>query len=264
MKLRSLFKCHGGKFYLAKWIISNFPKDYENLNYYEGCFGGGSVLLQKNKSISESCNDLDHNIIGIIRCLTDDPKTFIDLIQKIEYTEDEFEWSKTVSELSADITRFVAELVRRRFSRGGLRKAFSWSERLRGGIPGDRNAWETYKQQLPLIADRLKDVKVYSMPVEQLVKEKDAEDVLWYIDPPYLPSTRQSPDTYTIEMAEAQHISLAEVLNKAKGKVLLSGYPSPLYNKLYSDWTLECKPVSNHSSQRQIKEKRIECLWKNY
>ena len=34
MKLRPPFKIHGGKKYLAPWILENFPKDVEDLNMW--------------------------------------------------------------------------------------------------------------------------------------------------------------------------------------------------------------------------------------
>ncbi len=262
--LRPIFKCHGGKYYLQKWIISHFPKNYENLKYIEGCGGAASVLLNKEPSFEEVYNDADHNIAGIVKCLVEGPDEFLELLDHTEYCEDQFLWSKGVSESGEGTNRYVAELVRRRFSRGGLRQAFAWSNRERGGQPGDVNAWQTYLRQLPAIIQRLSNVKVYCMPVDQLFAAMDGEDVLWYIDPPYLPLTRQANNVYTVEMTEADHIALAEMLNKAKGKVILSGYQSPLYNKRYSSWNLKCKPITNHSSQKEIKQKRIECLWMNY
>jgi len=65
-------------------------------------------------------------------------------------------------------------------------------------------------------------------------------------------------------MDEAAHIKLARVLNAVKGKVLLSGYYSPLYLKLYKGWNLHVKEIANHSSQSKNKERRLECLWTNF
>ena len=262
-KLRPIFKCHGGKFYLRDWIISHFPKNYEELHYIEGCGGAASVLLNKQPSKTETYNDADPNIAGIVKSLIEN-ENFIDLVRQVEYSEAQFIWSIYASEHIEGVMRFVGELVRRRFSRGGMRKAYAWSERLRGGNPGDLNAWNTFLEQLPAIAKRLSKVEVTSLPVAQLFQERDSENTLWYIDPPYLPETRRSPQVYTKEMTKAEHIQLAEVLNTAKGKVIISGYQSPLYNAQYSGWSLKCKPIANHSSQSKTKQHRIECLWMNY
>jgi DNA adenine methylase len=265
MKLRSIYKCHGGKFYLTDFIISHFPKNYQELRYIEAAGGAASVLLNKKRSVSEVYNDLDPNIAGIVQELTaDDSSEFISAVNQIPYTKEQFEWSLKASENALGMEQSLAELVRRRFSRGGLRKAFSWSERLRGGEPGDAHAWRTFKQNLILIAERLKGVEVYCMPMNELIKKHDAWDVLWYVDPPYLGSTRTAKKAYTYEMTEEEHIELGELLNKAEGRVLLSGYQSPLYCKLYKGWKLTAKPVANHAGQNKVKQQRIECLWRNY
>lgn len=40
-----LIKMFGGKWYLADWIISLFPVNYENMTYIEPFLGGGSNCL---------------------------------------------------------------------------------------------------------------------------------------------------------------------------------------------------------------------------
>ena len=258
--LRPVFKCHGGKFYLRKYVIGHFPKNYTQLKYVEGCGGAASVLLNKDRSAAEIYNDADPSIAAVVQELAaDDPEEFIQDVKNVEYNEENFQKSK-----SAPATDAVAELVRRRFSRGGLRQAFAWSERLRGGRPGDLNAWETFKCEIMRIAERLRGVQVYCMPVSELVERFDAEDALFYIDPPYLPATRQARKVYSVEMTEEEHVELAHRLNKAKGKVVLSGYQSPLYTKMYKEWDLTCRPIANHAGQNKSKQKRIECIWRNF
>jgi len=43
-RIRPAFKCHGGKYYLSRWIISQFPERYSDLSYVEPFCGGASVL----------------------------------------------------------------------------------------------------------------------------------------------------------------------------------------------------------------------------
>jgi len=217
------------------------------------------VLLNKELSILEVYNDADPNIAAIVQELAaHDPSEFINEVKHTTYDEATFKWSETAE------NNALAELVRRRFSRGGLKKAFAWSDRTRGGQPGDVNAWETFKLELIDIAERLSHVDVYCLPINELVERYDSDNVLWYIDPPYLPATRRAPKVYSVEMTEADHIDLASKLKDAKGKVILSGYQSPLYTKLYKNWNLSCRPIANHSGQGKSKQKRIECLWRNF
>lgn len=262
--LRCLFKCHGGKSYLKWWIIGFFPKNYTQLTYVEGCGGAASILLNKQKSIKEVYNDIDPKIVSIVREFADkEPKEFIDLILKTEYKYDSFQWALNHQSEDAKLNA-VAELVKRRMSRGGLGKAFSWSNRHRGGRPGEINSWETYKEQVWEIADRLKNVEVQCKSINNLIDSFENENTLFYIDPPYLPETRQAKKVYNFEMTEEEHIALGEKLNKTLAKVILSGYQSQLYAKLYKNWNMQCISIANHSSQTEIKQKRIEVLWMNY
>jgi site-specific DNA-adenine methylase len=54
------------------------------------------------------------------------------------------------------------------------------------------------------------------------------------------------------------HIELAHSLNAFQGKALISGYASPLYNRLYKEWNIEKKKIASS------KETKVEILWKNY
>jgi DNA adenine methylase len=98
--------------------------------------------------------------------------------------------------------RFV---VRRRMSRGGLESHFAWSERLRGGRPGDLNAWETIKVESPRVADRLRGVERCQAPAVEVIREHDSPGTFHYCDPPYLHETRTARGAYRYEMTTAKH-----------------------------------------------------------
>ena len=64
-------------------------------------------------------------------------------------------------------------------------------------------------------------------------------------------------------MTDADHERLIARICTLKGKVLLSGYPNPIYDKL--DWQRADLPVSCFSAHGSGAEtERIECLWRNY
>ena len=262
--MRPPFKCHGGKSYLAKWIIEQFPDHYEEMTYLEPFCGGASVLLNKKPSKEEIINDLDINIIILFRILRDQCTQFIRKIKKIRYKELNFETAIKKQDFSGDLEKAINEFILRRMSRGGLKKAFAWSNRERGGQPGELNAWETIIDLIPSISERLHNVIILNKPAIPLLKIFNDPNMLVYADPPYLHETRESPDAYTHEMMVDDHIELAEVLNNFKGKVLISGYPSRLYNRLYKNWKCEKKKMPNHASQQKVKPIKIELLWRNF
>jgi site-specific DNA-adenine methylase len=60
------------------------------------------------------------------------------------------------------------------------------------------------------------------------------------------------------------HIALAKALNSFEGKVIISGYPSTLYKRLYDGWKCKKKQIPNHASQSKTKKYKTECIWMNY
>jgi DNA adenine methylase len=273
MKLRPPFKCHGGKFYLSQWVIDNFPKDFDQYDYIEPFSGAASVLLNKARPkarepvAKEVLNDLDKGVIAILKCLRDEPEVFIKKLKNTIYSERVFNRelkTLTANQFESDFDRAITDFIVRRMSRGGMKTNFAWSERERGGQPGDVNAWETILDQLPSISDRLQNVFIFSKPAIQVIKAFSYENALCYCDPPYVPETRTSKEVYEMEMTTDDHIDLANALLNFKGKAILSGYPSTLYKRLYKDWRCVKKKVANNSSQQKTKSIKVEMLWMNY
>ncbi len=81
---------------------------------------------------------------------------------------------------------------------------------------------------------------------------------LVYCDPPYLHHTRTSGRRYRFDYEERDHVALLDLLKGLPCSVMLSGYPSRLYDELLPDWrTLELQ-VMNQGGVR------TEKLWFNF
>jgi len=81
---------------------------------------------------------------------------------------------------------------------------------------------------------------------------------LIYTDPPYLVETRTSRRRYRFEYTKQDHIELLELLKSLPCQVILSGYPSPLYDDLLGNWNnIELQAMSRGGP-------RTEKLWYNY
>ncbi len=81
---------------------------------------------------------------------------------------------------------------------------------------------------------------------------------LLYCDPPYLLHTRTSGRRYRYDYEEQDHVELLALLKAVPGPVILSGYPSALYDEQLADWrTLELQ-VMNQAGVR------TEKLWFNF
>src|SRR5207249_3806313 len=84
---------------------------------------------------------------------------------------------------------------------------------------------------LPAIAGRVRSVQVEHGDWLGVLRGYDTPDTLFYVDPPFVKSTRRS-GRYQYEMGDTEHCRLVEVLLDAKGKILLSGYRNEIYDRL--------------------------------
>lgn len=83
-------------------------------------------------------------------------------------------------------------------------------------------------------------------------------DDLIYCDPPYLPETRTSKARYRHELTELDHRRLLDVLLTCPAQVMLSGYPSQLYDTVLHDWrAIEFQAMTRGGP-------RAERLWMNF
>ena len=73
---------------------------------------------------------------------------------------------------------------------------------------------------------------------------------LIYCDPPYLHATRTSKRRYRYDYEEADHIALLTLLKTLPCSVILSGYPSALYDEALSGWQSLELQVMNQSGVR--------------
>lgn len=267
-RIRPPVKTHGGKYFLAPFITEHFPENYEELIYCEPFCAGASVFFNKKRSKEEVLSDVDEGMVMVLKALRDEPQEFISRLKRTKYTERTFKMALNRDKKGFDdyVDHAINEFILRRMSRGGLKKAFAWSDRERGGQPGDVNAWQTILDQLNALSERLQGVTILCASFAEVIPTWDEENTLMYLDPPYLHSTRAEGATnlYEKELTVEEHIHMLNLAKNARGKVVISGYPSPLYNRTLKNWRCKKKNVANHSSQAKTKERRIECLWLNY
>jgi hypothetical protein len=83
-------------------------------------------------------------------------------------------------------------------------------------------------------------------------------DAVVYCDPPYLLSTRKGRLYYAFELSEQQHWDLLGTLRALPCRVLLSGYPSALYDDGLEGWRVIRYRVRTRGRTA------TECLWCNF
>jgi len=108
-------------------------------------------------------------------------------------------------------------------------------------------------------AERMRGVVVENRPAMRVMADHDGPDTLHYVDPPYLPETRDAGRDYRHEMTRADHLVLLEFVRGLRGDVVLSGYPSALYDEALSDWRrVECMAIADRAG------KRTEVIWTSF
>jgi DNA adenine methylase len=135
--------------------------------------------------------------------------------------------------------------------------------------PGESSAGmpdylDGYLRRMAPAVERLRQVSLECRPALDIVRRYGASpDVLLYVDPPYLGSTRANDNAYRHEMrSDAEHRELADALHAAQATVVLSGYPSELYDReLYPDWHRLEMPL--FTGQGGTWANRTEVLWSN-
>ncbi len=261
--LRPPVKWHGGKYYLCQRIILHFP---EHHTYVEPFGGAASVLLNKPRSQVEVYNDLDERITRLFRVLRDHGQEFHRRLTLTPYSEVEFQEAEQPA--PDEIEQARRDFVRWRLSLGGRGDSFSFTlHRVRRGMADVVSGYlSMIDEGLPRIVERLRTVEIVRRPALDVIRTWDSPATLIYCDPPYLHSTRHegSRTVYGCEMSEQDHRELAGVLKQCRGRVVLSGYPSGLYDELYRGWRAVEFDMPNHAAGGRSKARKQETIWLNW
>jgi DNA adenine methylase len=272
-------KWHGGKHYLAGRIIQLMPR---HRHYVEPFAGGLAVLLARDpndprlwvsgsadqRGVSEVVNDLDGRLVNFWRVLRDPDSfgRFRRALDAIPLARSEWEEARDHVPGADSVADAVAFFVHCRQSRAGTFQGFTslTRNRTRRGVNGNASEWLSAVDGLPEVHARLRPVVVENVDALRLIPREDTPDTLFYLDPPYLHQTRTDCDAYACELTTKQHMGLLEVLRLVKGKVMLSGYPSPLYDSELADWNRHTFDPPNHAAGGPRKRRMTECLWCNF
>jgi DNA adenine methylase len=278
-------KWHGGKHYLTRRILELMPP---HLHYVEPYFGGGQVLFARDPAdrrywwpgrtsdgraaggVSELVNDLDGDLMNFYAVLKD-PALFDRLRHRLELTLfSEAEWAAARDALAGGrgdtVGRAAALFVSVRQSRQALRKDFATPvrTRLRGGRQDHVNAWWGAVDGLEDAHHRLRNVMVVCRPALEVIRQEDTGATFFYLDPPYLHETRAARDAYALEMSDADHGELLDTIRQCKGKVILSGYASAMYDAALSSWSRHEVELPNNAAGGRKKDRETEVLWCNF
>ena len=245
--------------------------------YVEPFVGGGSVFFAKPPSRVETVNDMHGDLVNFFRVLRDrrDRERLIELVEGTPWSREEFcdaLVARKAGKWASDIERAWTFLVATRQSRNGVvKRPADWSRtvgRTGRGASSRTSMWRNLPERLAVAGQRLQAAQIECGHWSKVLDDYDSADTLAYLDPPYLHSTRnpRNRNSYDHEMTEADHARLLLRLKQFKGKVVLSGYASSLYDELLSGWRrIEIETTSSASNRANKKHaRRTEVLWLNY
>lgn len=128
-------------------------------------------------------------------------------------------------------------------------------------MAGAVSRWLGSVEALPEIAQRFQRVQIEHAPALDVIRRYDTADTVFYLDPPYVHSARGDAAAYGHEMTDEQHEALAAGLRRIRGRAVLSGYRTALYDGLYGDWRrIDAPERLCHS----VRKPRRESLWLNF
>jgi len=255
----SLISLPGSKTRLASWIISNLPAHH---CYVEPFGGTATVLLHKKRprlEYEEVYNDIKEDLVNFFKVLKNHPKELKKVINlpksrkifntfKKKYKERDFEDNIERAGIYFYINRLSRHSGAFRTQRGKNRT----SETL------------TYKRrvkELEKFSERLKEVTIEYLDYTKCIKKYDSPATVFYCDPPYL-----GKDLYEFEFTEKDHRELAGLLNKIKGKAIVSYYPHSLLEELYprEKWRYVTRKAKKSMGNGGMDETSTELLIMNY
>lgn len=131
-------------------------------------------------------------------------------------------------------------------------------------IGGTACKWAGITEIIEEAANRLRGsttnlVQIEQMDAFRLIERYNNSDCLIYLDPPYVRSSRKSGALYRLEMDDAAHVQMLDLLANSRAKIILSGYENELYDKALQGWWKDTT-----MSQTTSTKMAAETIWMNY
>lgn len=254
---RSVLRYPGSKWRIARQLCDLIP---EHHSYLEPYFGSGAVFFTKPPSDIETINDLDTDVVNLFQCIKDDPDKIASMVYASPYSKVLYE--QQFSANADDPYEKALSFLIKCWMGHGFRTS-GYKSGWKNDVHGRERAyallnWNRLPEWVLQTAERLKQAQIECSPALDLIQRFDYTDVFMYVDPPYVLNTRYTKQ-YKHEMTDNDHKKLLDVLLSSKAKIMLSGYSSPLYENILSDW--ERTEISNYTESGK---KAVEVVWMNY
>ena len=234
------FGWYGGKYSHLDFLMPLLPTD---ATHFCDVFGGSAaVLLNVGPYPVETYNDLDSNLVNFFQTLRNQQEQLIKAIGLTPFSREELALACQPAKNLSKVEQARRFYIRARQTRTGLAQTSSegrWAHCVltsRAGMAGAVSRWLGSVEGLAEIAQRLQRVQIENAPAVEVIQRYDTPQTLFYLDPPYVHSARGDTSAYGFEMTDQEHREFAECLHGIRGRAVVSGYRTDLYDDLFRDW----------------------------
>lgn len=243
--INSPFKWAGGKSRLRSQIIPLIPA---HSCYVELFSGGAWVLFGKPLSDVEVLNDIDQELVTFFRVVKEQPDELLASFEWELVSRAEFERLASIDpQQLTEVQRAHRFYYLVMAGWGGESNYPRFQASISDGGHGNRliGALKRLHERIKPVHERLRTVIIENLDWEACFDRYDSVKTCFYIDPPY-PGNGVN---YKHNMrAWQEHWHLAERLQHAKSKWILSSYDVPEVRNLYEGYNII--PVQSYSGMR--------------
>jgi DNA adenine methylase len=241
--------------------------------YVEVFGGGAAVLFAKPPGAIDVYNDIDNGLVNFFRVLRDRTEELREKLALTPYARNEFlhcrkTWPDEKDELEKARKWFVCTTLS--FDSAGRSTGWKTARYTNSNKAAE---WSERVDELTRFARRMRGVQVDCRRWQKCVDTYDREDVVFYLDPPYLHSTRSggvetSNKEYRYEMSAFGHEQFLKHVLTIKGSVIISGYDSAIYRRKleqeggFERYEYDMANLSDNVSEGGERGRRLEIIWR--
>jgi len=255
---KPILKWAGGKQYLAKFLVKQFPVDFKR--YYEPFLGGGSVLLELQPSTAV-VGDLNDWLLDTYEAVRNDWQSVAAALDGMENSKFEYMRIRKKRPQDLDPHERAAQLIY--LNKTCFRGLFRVNRNGEFNVPyGAYNRRYYTTENLQAFSELLRGVEIRRGDFEICLHDVNQQDFV-YFDPPYFKLGGYSDfNRYTPEQFRlGDHYRLAAFcreLDMHGVRWALSNSNTPLIHKLFTGYNIISvnarRDINLNSEQRRVQE----------
>ena len=246
----------GGKTKVANLLLRYLPSDART--YVEPFAGAATLFFRRAPAEREVINDLDPDIYAMFR---DFQRLSPDAIRRIDLRFDEDKFHRLLKSRPTDPAQRLAR---------NLYLSYNSYSNNRHSPRGPPNPVAVKRHSAPFLANfqkhvdwykrRLRDATLSNRDYRAVMREYDAPDTLFYLDPPYV-IAQDRPEMYDHHRVDP--FEVAKVANAMRGRVAVSYDDLPVVREAFRGWHVTKIPIHYSVNASKIQDTH-ELLLTNY